>query len=38
MYFRAVDKKLLKTYSKIWKTINNLMKNESDSEPVYGDE
>ena len=34
MCFRVSDEKLLK---KLWERVNNLMKIEFDSEPVYGD-
>ena len=35
--FKATDKKLLKTYTKIWGRVNSLMNIEFDSEPVYSD-
>ena len=37
MSFKVSDKKLLKMYTKIWGKIRSLMKNEFDSEPIYGD-
>ena len=37
MYFKVVDKKLLKKYNKIWEKIRSLINKEFDSEPVYGD-
>ena len=37
MSFKVSDKKLLKMYIKIWGKIRSLMKNEFDSEPIYGD-
>ena len=36
MSFKAIDKKLLKTYTKIWGQIISLMNKEFDSELVYG--
>ena len=35
--FIVKDKKLLKKYTKIWETIEGLMKINFESEPVYGD-
>ena len=32
------DKKLLKSYTKIWETIEGLMKINFESKPVYGDD
>ena len=37
MSFKVVDNNLLKTYTKIWERVSNLMNIEFDSEPVYGD-
>ena len=37
MSFKVTDKKLLKKYTKTWEKVSSLMKKESDSEPVYGD-
>ena len=37
MFFNAIDKKLLKNYTKIWGKISSLLNKEFDSEPVYGD-
>ena len=36
MSFIVKDKKLLKNYTKIWETIENLMKINFESKPVYG--
>ena len=36
-FFKASDNKLLKKYTKIWKTVSNLMNIKFDSELVYGD-
>ena len=38
MYFIVKDKKLLKSYTKIWETIEGLMKINFESKPVYGDD
>ena len=38
MYFIVKDKKLLKRYSKIWETIEGLMKITFKSKPVYGED
>ena len=38
MSFIAKDKKLLKKYSKIWETIEGLMKITFESKPVYGED
>ena len=38
MSFIVKDKKLLKKYTKIWETIEGLMKINFESKPVYGDE
>ena len=37
MYFKVIDNKLLKKYTKIWERVNSLMNTKFDSEPVYGD-
>ena len=37
MYFKVIDKGLLKRYIKTWKRISSLIGKEFDSEPVYGD-
>ena len=37
MSFKVVDNDLLKTYTKIWERVTNLMNIEFDSEPVYGE-
>ena len=37
MSFNAIDKKLLKNYTKIWRKISSLLNKEFDSDPVYGD-
>ena len=38
MSFIVKDKKLLKEYSKIWETIEGLMKITFESKPVYGED
>ena len=38
MCFIVKDKKLLKKYSKIWETIDGLMKITFESKPVYGED
>ena len=38
MSFIIKDKKLLKKYSKIWETIDRLMKITFESKPVYGED
>ena len=38
MSFIVKDKKLLKSYTKIWETIEGLMKIHFESKPVYGDD
>ena len=38
MSFIVKDKKLLKSYTKIWETIEGLMKINLESKPVYGDD
>ena len=38
MSFIVKDKKLLKKYTKIWETIEGLMKIHFESKPVYGDD
>ena len=37
MFFKVIDKKLLKKYTKIWERVSSLMDIECHSEPVYGD-
>ena len=37
MSFKVIDNKLLKSHSKIWGKIRNLMNIEFDSKLVYGD-
>ena len=37
MYFKVIDDKLFKKYTKIWARVSSLMNIELDSEPVYGD-
>ena len=36
--FKIRDKQLLKTYNRIWKKIEKLLKIEFDTKPVYGDD
>ena len=38
MSFIVKDKKLLKGYTKIWETIEELMKIAFESKPVYGED
>ena len=38
MSFIVKDKKLLKNYTKIWETIEGLMKINIESKTVYGDD
>ena len=38
MSFRVNNKQLLKNYNKIWEKIENLMKIDFESKPVYGDD
>ena len=38
MSFIVKDKKLLKSYTKIWETIEELMKINFESKPVYGED
>ena len=38
MFFIVKDKQLLKKYTKIWETIEGLMKINFESKPVYGDD
>ena len=38
MSFIVKDKKLLKSYTKIWETIEGLMKINFESKPVYGED
>ena len=37
MPFRVNNKQLLKNYDKIWEKVENLLKVDFESEPVYGD-
>ena len=37
MSFKVYDKKNLKNYYRIWEKIENLMRKDFDSRPVYGD-
>ena len=37
MPFRVKDKQLLKNYNKIWQKVEKLIKMDSESKPVYGD-
>ena len=37
MFFKIIDNELLKTYTKIWERISDLIEKEFDNEPVYGD-
>ena len=38
MSFRVKDKQLLKNYNKIWEKVEKLMKIDSESKLVYGDD
>ena len=38
MSFKVKDKQLLKKYTKIWETIEELMKINLESKPVYGED
>ena len=38
MSFRANNKQLLKNYNKIWKKVEKLMRIDSESKPVYGED
>ena len=38
MSFRVNNKQLLKNYNKIWEKIENLMRIDFESKPVYGDD
>ena len=38
MFFKVINKKLLKKYIKIWGKVSSLMNIKFDSEPVYGDD
>ena len=38
MSFRANNKQLLKNYNKIWEKVEKLMRIDSESKPVYGDD
>ena len=35
--FLIKDEKLLEKYNKIWKNVNNIIKKEFDSKPVYNE-
>ena len=37
MFFKVINEKLLKNYTKIWKRLSSLTNIEFDSEPIYGD-
>ena len=37
MPFRVKDKQLLKNYNKTWQKVEKLIKMDSESKPVYGD-
>ena len=37
MSFKIKDSKLLKKYNQIWKKVEQLLRTEFDSKPVYGD-
>ena len=37
MSFKAIDNKLLKKYTKIWKRVRHLLNIEFDGEPIYDD-
>ena len=36
MSFKVIDEELLRNYTEVWGKISSFMKNEFDSEPVYG--
>ena len=38
MPFIVKDKRFLKKYTKIWETIEGLMKINFESKPIYGDD
>ena len=38
MSFKINNKQLLKKYNQIWKRVEKILKIESDSKPVYGDD
>ena len=38
MSFRAKDKRFLKKYNKIWEKVEELLKADFESKPVYGDD
>ena len=38
MSFRVTDKQLLKNYNKIWRKVEQLIKIDFESKPVYGDD
>ena len=37
LYFKVIDQKMLKKYTKIWEKVCSLMDLELDSKPVYCD-
>ena len=37
LFFKVIDNKLLKKYTKIWEKVSSLINIEFNSEPVYGD-
>ena len=36
MSFKVIDEELLRKYTEVWGKISSFMKNEFDSESVYG--
>ena len=38
MSFRAKNKQLFKNYNKIWEKVEKLIRIDSESKPVYGDD
>ena len=38
MSLKVNNKQLLKNYNKIWKNVEKLLKIDSESKPVYGDD
>ena len=38
MSFRVNNKHLLKNYNKIWEKIENLIRIDFESKPIYGDD
>ena len=38
MSFRVTDKQFLKNYNKIWEKVEQLMKIDFESKPVYGND